>query len=42
MISKGTLKVRVRENSASVSINHVDDSTKYITGSELSFGAQSG
>ena len=39
MISKGTLKVRIREKSASVSVNHADDSSKYITDFDSSFGA---
>ena len=39
MISKGTLKVRIREKSASLSINHADDSAKYITDFDLPFGA---
>ena len=42
MVSKGTVKVKISESSAPISITHADDFTKYFPDIDLSFSAQSG
>ena len=40
MISNGTVKVRISENSAPTSITHADDLTKSFPAIDLSLSAQ--
>ena len=42
MVSNGTVKVKIREISASISITHAGDFTKYFPGVDLSLSAHSG
>ena len=42
MVSNGTVKVKISEISASISITHAGDFTKYFPGVDLSLSAQSG
>ena len=42
MASNGTVKVKISEISAPISITHVDDFTKYFPDIDLSLNAQSG
>ena len=42
MVSKGTVKVKISEISAPISITHADDFTKYFPDIDLSLSAQSG
>ena len=42
MVSNGTVKVKISEISAPISITHADDFTKYFPDVDLSVSAQSG
>ena len=42
MVSNGTVKVKISEISAPISITHADDFTKYFPGTDLSLSVQSG
>ena len=42
MVSNETLKVKISEISAPISITHADDFTKYFPDVDLSLSAQSG
>ena len=41
MVSNGTLKVRISENSAPISMTHAGDFTKYFHDIDISLDAQS-
>ena len=41
MVSNGLVKVKIREISASISVTHADDFTKYFPDVDLSLSAQS-
>ena len=42
MVLSGTVKVKISEISAPISITHADDFTKYFPDVDLSLSAQSG